>query len=545
LVVLVFCTFWLARLTLFVLVFIQNHKLPMTPNRSILDDSVDDEVVVSPAADFTKSIDRKNNNPSPIEKEGSDAGPDDADADAEVTTELNDSLFRGLSEAESKDALKEQADHMDVLVMRTALDQANAHIRQLHHDLTQGKPESGPPPIVDIPDLFKGQEDSPSDENRMVNVRMLDGENFVTDWDILTPPLPPPPDHGLRSPIVGAVLEQWTTDRALHESLAAWIDRVMSGHDIEAVPPLTISSLDHQVRDGFTMHVLPLLLRRADIHVTVQTRAHRRTTYDLAVTVDRKSQHIAYTESRGMMDDEVYGPRVDDWSNKLDAGSDRHSGVAHSAVTAHMTNAARQSPMHYDNHASDDVTTGDYAEGNFGGGLARSASQDMSEALQLQQQQGLMTALGGALGGLLSRRKYSASSPSRFHDAGSGMPAALRAQLDLTSSPVPSSSFRGDEDEQPYHRVVSAPPGRIGITFVEFRGHAMVSDVSPSSPLLDWVFPSDILIAIDEVPVSGMRVRDIIKVLTNRKERQRALRVISSHAMNEFTLNASHMNEPT
>jgi C-terminal processing protease CtpA/Prc len=91
--------------------------------------------------------------------------------------------------------------------------------------------------------------------------------------------------------------------------------------------------------------------------------------------------------------------------------------------------------------------------------------------------------------------------------------------------------------------VVSAPPGRIGITFVEFRGHAMVSDVSPSSPLLDWVFPSDILIAIDEVPVSGMRVRDIIKVLTNRKDRQRALRVISSHAMNEFTLNASHMND--
>ena len=45
--------------------------------------------------------------------------------------------------------------------------------------------------------------------------------------------------------------------------------------------------------------------------------------------------------------------------------------------------------------------------------------------------------------------------------------------------------------------------------------------------------------AIDEVPVSGMRLRDIIKVLQGRSERQRALRVISSHAMNEFTLNAS------
>jgi C-terminal processing protease CtpA/Prc len=71
----------------------------------------------------------------------------------------------------------------------------------------------------------------------------------------------------------------------------------------------------------------------------------------------------------------------------------------------------------------------------------------------------------------------------------------------------------------------------------------MVSDVAPESPLSGWVFPSDILIAIDEVPVSGMRVRDIIKLLTSRKERQRALRVISSHAMNEFTLNTTTASE--
>ena len=72
----------------------------------------------------------------------------------------------------------------------------------------------------------------------------------------------------------------------------------------------------------------------------------------------------------------------------------------------------------------------------------------------------------------------------------------------------------------------------------------MVSDVNPDSPLIGWVFPSDVLIAIDELPVSGMRVRDIIKVLKDRTERQRALRVVSSHAMNEFTLNAtSEINE--
>ena len=64
----------------------------------------------------------------------------------------------------------------------------------------------------------------------------------------------------------------------------------------------------------------------------------------------------------------------------------------------------------------------------------------------------------------------------------------------------------------------------------------MVSDVASDSPLAGFVFPSDILIAVDEIPVSGMRVRDIVTILSNRKDRQRAMRVISSHAMNEFTM---------
>lgn len=42
--------------------------------------------------------------------------------------------------------------------------------------------------------------------------------------------------------------------------------------------------------------------------------------------------------------------------------------------------------------------------------------------------------------------------------------------------------------------------------------------------------------AIDEVPVSGMRLKEIVKVLQGRKDRQRALRVISSHAMTEFAM---------
>ena len=63
----------------------------------------------------------------------------------------------------------------------------------------------------------------------------------------------------------------------------------------------------------------------------------------------------------------------------------------------------------------------------------------------------------------------------------------------------------------------------------------MVSSVSDDSPLVGWVFPSDVLIAIDDVPVSGLRTRDIVKLLTNRVGQHRNLRMISAVAMNEIT----------
>ena len=484
----------------------RDKHLLLTPNRSILDGTDEDTATPNTSTDNADRGDV----PSPVQQEGSCV---DISGHGSV---LDDSMFK-MSDTGAAMERQKEADQLDLLMLKAALEAANTQIRQMHHDLTKGKAESGPPPIVDLPDLNNADlRKDTSTEEQMVNVRMLDGENFVTEWDYLTPPLPPPPDHGLRSPIVSAVLEQWTADEALHQSLTAWIDRVLDGGDLDSIPPLTLSNLDHQVRDGFTMHVLPLILRRADIHVTVHTRAHRKTTYDLAVSVNRKSKQI--------YDQHQDPPKV------LKSSSTEGASVAHSAVTAPVANTVHASPIYYAND-------GDAAIENAEDTLA-SASKELEE----QNQQGIMTALGGALGGLLRRNngKNASSSPSRYQDPAAA--AALRAQLDLTSSPVPSSVYREDDNE-PYHRVVSAPPGRIGITFVEFRGHAMISEVSPNSPLSGWVFPSDILVAIDELPVSGMRIRDIIKELTDRKDKQRALRVISSHAMNEFTMNASAMNE--
>jgi len=454
----------------------------------------------------------------------------------------DNSIMHGVPEQWQGQGLNVSVVEMDQLnstAMRESLNQANETIRRLHRELNGGKKsdDENDPPIVAISEVEnevsqpveenKSTSDSMSADLQTINVRMLDGENFVTEWTELTPPLPPPPDHGLRSPIVNVVLEQWTVDRRLHESLLAWMDRVMTGIDLESsVPPLTISSLDHQVRDGFVMHVLPLLLRRADIHVDVQTRAYRRTSYDMSVTVTQKSPteqlNMQYPKpTHALMDQQHH---VDEWAENFDPQMDNKS-VAHSAVTEHMSNSNPN--MYYTGSykASQPPTINEYS--SFAEMVLPSESNEADQSGKPEA--GIMSALGGALGGLLNRRKSSNNSGSPSRD---GVSPIRRA-----------TTF--EENEEPYHRVVSAPPGRIGVTFVEYRGHAMVSDVSPDSPLSSWVYPSDILIAIDEIPVSGMRVRDIVKVLTNRRDKQRALRVISSHAMNEFTLNQSALNEPT
>jgi hypothetical protein len=427
-----------------------------------------------------------------------------------------------------EDEAKDRLDKLDAVAMKAALEQANVTIRRLYGELNKKKVDSDKDEAIQRIESetqkesnTSSSESSLSPERQTINVRMLDGENFVTDWTDLTPPLPPPPDHGLRSPIVNAVLEQWTKDRGLHESLLIWIERAMIDNDLESsVPPLTISSLDHQVRDGFVMHVLPMLLRRADILVDVQTRANRRTSYDMTVTVSQKSPSVNadvqfQKPTKALLDQQH---QIDEWAENFEPNLDSKS-VAHSAVTEHIAN-------------SNQYYTGSYNEGNpvheyssFAGMTPHIEGVEIDASME--QQPGIMSTLGGALGGLLNRRKYT-----------------TRGGDSIPPSPIRHANSIGEEDE-PYHRVVSAPPGRIGVTFVDFRGHAMVSDVAPDSPLSSWVYPSDILIAIDEVPVSGMRVRDIVKVLTSRRDNQRALRMISSHAMNEFTLNASALAEPT
>jgi hypothetical protein len=135
----------------------------------------------------------------------------------------------------------------------------------------------------------------------------------------------------------------------------------------------------------------------------------------------------------------------------------------------------------------------------------------------------------GLIGSMLGRLTRKKSIENEYHEA---TPTIGRSHTGMYRTPKNESSV--DEAETPYHRIVSAPPGKISISFVEYRGHAMVSTVSNESPLVGWVFPSDVLVAIDDVPVSGLRTREIVKLLTNKIKQQRNLRMVSAVSMNEI-----------
>jgi hypothetical protein len=421
---------------------------------------------------------------------------------------------------------------------------------------------------------------------QMINVKMLDAENFSTEWEEC-PSLPPPPDHGLRTPIVHSLLDQWTGDASMQQSLLQWMESILSfdngnypsgsggmaGVGNINIAPLTISSVDHQVREGLMMHVLPLLLRRADIHVKVMTRAHRRTTYDISVSVAPTT--IAGSRSLCTRDESASISRSSVLRSKTDAislmtfqassggsalasafdddedgalqdrGTPTRFGGNHHPLTHHQRHASAsynamaatafrngmgidEDPLddqggfhhHHDNNSVTSSITG----ATFLRTPPRTDKEEKSVFLKA-------FGLGGAFGGMLMNRNNKAS-----EGGGSHRKAVSQGSVYHHNNGVglaEKALIEAGSDEH-HHRVVAAPPGRIGMELVQFRGNVMVSNVAKESPLAGWVFASDILIAIDEVPVSGLRVHDIVNLLTSRADRHRALRVISSHAMDDL-----------
>ncbi|KAL3778575.1 hypothetical protein ACHAW5_007030 [Stephanodiscus triporus] len=431
------------------------------------------------------------------------------------------------------------------------------------------------------PNLAQDLSKSNSSDRKMINVRMIDGENFSTEWSDLVD-LPPPPDHALHSPIVDAVLREWSDNNETRSALMGWLEDILNGPKlVHSVPSLKLTGLDHQTRDGFVMHVLPLLLHRKDIHVHLTSRAHRKTSYDIAVQVTPTSFGVQKHERLSDSASDDVESRPGKFSSKhhlmafqatkngshsikenIDvskspipflpvpfmersvsglARSFSNAGSISTAVTTPISNLTPTRGTHMarmtDRYTSlsaelktvdfpvyrDEYAMSAVASPSLGDDLSVGSSAVDDDNKESQRQSGIIGSISGALG-LLSRRK---ASPVENESLG----ASPRFHTSMVQTPKRNSS----EDEHSYHRIVSAPPGKIGISFVEYRGHAMVSNVSEDSPLVGWVFPSDVLIAIDDIPVSGLRTRDIVKLLTNRVKQQRNLRMVSAVAMNELT----------
>ena len=388
----------------------------------------------------------------------------------------------------------------------------------------------------------------------------------------------PPPNHALDSPVVAAVLDQWSDSDETRSALLHWFEATLGSGDensaaSSSVPPsLRVSGVDSNVRDGFLTHIVPLLLRNGDLDVRLATRATRRTTYDIAVEVAPRTGKrpspgsagraggMAFRASRSGMatngdeSGELTEGRLRSMLNLQGPGGMLHdlvrtgSGVG-SVATAATTPVSNRSPAKAKLPAgfpgSSNKRDGPGAQRAGGGDasfprdypltkIMSNASTSLidddeeasdewiaEEALapaqddgpERQQQRGLVSR---ALGGIMSMRRPAGTTPAATRD-------------DYRTPSASSCRRRGRHPRPRYERVVAAPPGRVGITLVEGEdGRATVSAVSDSSPLSGWIFPSDVLAAVDGVSVDGLRLRDVVGMLAAGGGRHRNLHLVSS-----------------
>jgi hypothetical protein len=449
-----------------------------------------------------------------------------------------------------------------------------------------------------------------------------DDVDMATEWSALSSLLPSPPRHSIRAPIVQTILEQWTPNKSLHSSLYAWLDQALDGsYHPDSIPPLTLCSLDQQVRDGFLLHILPILRQRPDLSLNVKTRRH--TVHDIAVTV--KSISLASLLETTATSNSPTAPSDVDVASSFASstvGASNSSSVVthHSTATTEVTSNQQRKERRLlsidnrhraRNYGTDMLIRGEMSDKNqksihdslpnsdkVGRGVSYDeVAEDItmtpgdlhSDETGNDEASGLLLgAFGGALGGLLGMSKRGAIStpahassslpahrqyydqdpnesasygydttPSNYRQyAGNFLtpPAFFGYQYNDVTPSSRSSNSSGERmstcqnqqdasdaycndlassSSSPYHRIVLAPSGRIGATFVEYRGHCYVSDIHDDSPLNGFLHESDILLAIDEITVSGMRVRDIIQILKDRQHRpQRSLRVMSAYDAN-------------
>lgn len=76
----------------------------------------------------------------------------------------------------------------------------------------------------------------------------------------------------------------------------------------------------------------------------------------------------------------------------------------------------------------------------------------------------------------------------------------------------------------------TVPAGAIGVTFEERNGQCFVASIADDSILAGKIFINDILIAIDDVPITSLPVTSAMDLLRSRANAPRVLALLSKGA---------------
>lgn len=94
----------------------------------------------------------------------------------------------------------------------------------------------------------------------------------VFDWESLADQDLPPPPCGMESAAIQFILRAWTENERKIAITNKWCGKIIGGEPIAAKKSVTFENLSTEVREGFLKLIVPLLKKRADVDIHVESR---------------------------------------------------------------------------------------------------------------------------------------------------------------------------------------------------------------------------------------------------------------------------------
>ena len=109
------------------------------------------------------------------------------------------------------------------------------------------------------------------DELAEVIAGVKDGRQ-VFDWESLPDQELPPPPYGMESAAIQFILRAWTKNERKIAITNRWCGMVIGGEPIASRKSVTFENLTTEVREGFLKLIVPLLKKRSDVDIHVESR---------------------------------------------------------------------------------------------------------------------------------------------------------------------------------------------------------------------------------------------------------------------------------